>query len=127
LSEETGEVINRCAGKIHQFASKNAATAALIGRKRKAGEAFASPALGIDDSGGSTAARGWGYFFFLAAFFGFFAAAFFAGFFFAASFLAGFLIAIDNPPFPCAVARRQKCCAFLNDQSHYAPCGVNNL
>ena len=52
------------------------------------------------------------YFFFLAAFFaGFLAAAFFAGFF-AASFLAGFL-AIDNPPFPCAVARRRNFCEWF--------------
>ena len=47
------------------------------------------------------------FFFFAAAFFaGFLAAAFFAGFFLAASFFAGFL-AIDNPPFPCAVAHRK--------------------
>ena len=50
------------------------------------------------------------YFFFLAAAFfaGFLAAAaFFAGFL-AASFLAGFLVAIDDPPFPSAVAHRKK-------------------
>jgi hypothetical protein len=81
-----------------------------------------------------------GYFFFLAAAFfaGFFAAAFFAaGFlalaagFFAASFLAGFfaafLIAIDNPPFPGAVARRKKFGSFVNDERHHASCRVNNL
>ena len=81
----------------------------LTAEKRKAGEAFGfSRSWNEDVNSGSTAVRGWGYFFFLAAAFfaGFLAAAFFAGFFFAASFLAGFLIAIDNPPFPCAVAHR---------------------
>jgi hypothetical protein len=137
--KKRGEVISRSDEKSHQITSKYAACAGVLAGKRKAGEAFGSSrSLFKNEFRGFTAVRGWDYFFFLAAAFlaGFLAAAFFAaGFlaagFLAASFLAGFfaafLIAIDNPPFPCAVARRKKCCAFRNDESHHAGCRVNNL
>jgi hypothetical protein len=92
-------------------------------RKKETGGAFD----GTSRFGENEVKRGFRYFFFLAAGFlaagflagaflaaGFLAASFFAGAFFAAGFLAGaflagaFLVAIDNPPFPSAVAHRKK-------------------
>jgi fatty acid desaturase len=100
--------------------------------KKETGEAYRFSRLGENE-----VKRGCRYFFFLAATFffaaGFLAAAFFlAAGFFAASFLAGFLaaflIAIVNPPFPCAVAHRKKSGAELVEVWHRASAGdVNNL
>jgi hypothetical protein len=136
--KKMGQVINRVAEKSHQIARKNERKRRVVRGEKKSGRSFwLLPLFDKDEHHGFTVVRGWDYFFFLAAFLaGFFAAAFFAaGFlaagFFAASFLAGifaaFLIAIDNPPFPCAVAHRRKFCTFRNDESHHAACGVNNL